>query len=87
MTDQPTTTSVPATSDARTVNNLGARHAYRVLSDGEKAQVKAVKDAAQVLCDVILAAAPSRERSLAITKAQEAEMWAVRGITAPQVAK
>lgn len=34
---------VESTSDERTVNNV-ARHEYRILSDDEKASVRAIKD-------------------------------------------
>lgn len=36
-------TTVDSTSDERTVNNI-MRHEYRVLSDAEKVQMKALKD-------------------------------------------
>lgn len=71
---------VAATSDARTTNNYG-RHAYRVLTDDEKRAVSEVKDATRAFGEVLDALPPSRERSIAITKLEEASMWAVRGLT------
>ena len=71
---------VQSTSDARVVNNT-MRHTYRVLSEGEKAQMQQIKDLGLQFieaCDVIGA---SREMSLAKTKAEEAVMWAVKHIT------
>jgi hypothetical protein len=43
---------VSSTSDERTVNNT-MRHAYRVLTDAEKAQMQAVKDKGLELFDLI----------------------------------
>ena len=66
--------------DDRTANNA-VRHAYRILSDDEKAQMVAIKDhgaAFLLLCDKI---GGSRELSLAKTKIEEAVMWAVKSIT------
>ena len=72
--------SVDATSDERTVNNV-MRHEYRVLSDGEKIDMRAVKDAGLQLHTIIEQIGASRELSLAKTKAEEAVMWAVKHIT------
>lgn len=72
---------VQSTSDARTVNNT-MRHAYRVLSDEEKAQMSAIKDAGLAFHDLIAGVGSSRELSLAKTKVEEAVMWAVKHITA-----
>jgi hypothetical protein len=77
-----------STSDERTVNNA-VRHQYRVLTEEEKAQVSKLKDMGQAFieaCEEIRgqpAAANSnrREFALAITKTEEAVMWAVRGVT------
>ncbi len=71
---------VDSTSDERTVNNT-VRHQYRVLSDDEKRSMLAVKDAGQAFVDLVEGLEPSRERSLAVTKIEEAVMWAVKGIT------
>ena len=72
---------VDSTSDARTVNNT-MRHAYRVLSDAEKANMAAIKDAGLAFHDLIGGMGNSRELSLAKTKVEEAVMWAVKHITA-----
>lgn len=72
---------VNSTSDERTVNNT-MRHAYRVLSDDEKAQMQAIKDKGLELHSLIDGIGQSRELSLAKTKTEEAVMWAVKHITA-----
>jgi len=72
---------VESTDDARTVNNT-MRHAYRVLSDAEKANVSKVKDMGIEFHDFIDGLGKSREISLAKTKIEEAVMWAVKSITA-----
>jgi len=72
---------VDSTSDARTVNNT-VRHAYRVLSDEEKAQMLKIKDAGQALIDIINETGKSRELSLALTNAEQSVMWAVKHVTA-----
>lgn len=72
---------VDSTSDKRTVNNV-MRHAYRVLSDAEKAQMQAVKDRGAELWELIDGIGSSRELSLAKTRAEEAVMWAVKHLTA-----
>ena len=72
---------VDSASDDRTANNA-VRHAYRVLSEEEKAQMVALKDlgaAFIALCDEI---GQSREMSLAKTNAEQAVMWAVKHVTA-----
>lgn len=71
---------VDSTSDARTVNNV-MRHAYRVLTDAEKAQMQAIKDKGLELHDLIEGIGQSRELSLAKTKVEEAVMWGVKHIT------
>lgn len=71
---------IPGTDDAR-VENSPVRHAYRVLTDEEKDEVAAIKDAGQAMLD-LLAPYQTREAALARTKVEEAVMWAVRGITA-----
>jgi len=72
---------VDSTSDQRTVNNT-MRHAYRVLSDTEKAQMRDIKDAGLAFHDLVGSVGQSRELSLAKTKIEEAVMWAVKHITA-----
>lgn len=72
---------VPASSDARTVNNA-VRHAYRVLSDQEKASMQAIKDKGLELLELIDNIGGSRELSIAKTKTEEAVMWAVKHVTA-----
>lgn len=73
--------SVNSTSDARTVNNV-MRHAYRVLSDDEKAAMQKVKDMGLEFHDFIASLGGSRELSVAKTKIEEAVMWAVKHLTA-----
>ena len=72
--------TVDSTSDARTVNNV-MRHAYRVLTDDEKATMQAIKDKGLELHDLIEGIGASRELSLAKTKTEEAVMWAVKYLT------
>lgn len=73
---------VASESDERTVNNT-MRHQYRVLTDGEKASMTRIKDWGSTGLNVIMdCTPPGRERSLAITKLEEAVMWAVKGLTA-----
>ncbi len=74
-------TTVNSTSDERTVNNV-MRHAYRVLSDAEKAQMQAIKDMGLEFHTLVDGIGHSREISLAKTKIEEAVMWAVKHITA-----
>jgi hypothetical protein len=73
--------SVDSASDARTVNNT-MRHAYRVLSDAEKANMQAIKDEGLKFHEMIAGMGNSREISIAKTKIEEAVMWAVKHITA-----
>jgi len=72
--------TVESTSDQRTVNNV-MRHAYRVLSDEEKQQMKDIKDAGLNAIELVSGLGESRELSLAKTKIEEAVMWAVKHIT------
>lgn len=72
--------TVDSTSDERTVNNV-MRHAYRVLSDDEKQQMQAIKDAGLEFWNMLDGVGQSRELSLAKTKIEEAVMWAVKHIT------
>lgn len=79
--DKPPSQSVASTSDDRTINNV-MRHAYRVLSDHEKAQMQRVKDDGLALWTLFDSIGTSREIALAKTKIEEAVMWAVKHITA-----
>jgi hypothetical protein len=72
--------TVDSTSDARTVNNV-MRHEYRVLTDAEKAHMQALKDKGLELHTLIASIGKSRELSLALTKTEEAVMWAVKHVT------
>lgn len=72
--------SIASESDDRTANNA-VRHTYRVLTEEEKAQMVNLKDiGAEFIyrCNMI---GQSRELSLAITKVEEAVMWAVKHVT------
>ena len=78
-----------STSDERTTNNV-MRHEYRVLTEFEKANMKAVKDAGLNLIELLhsIGGTPptadrqaSRELALAATRCEEAVMWAVKHIT------
>lgn len=73
-------TTVPSTSDDRTVNNV-MRHAYRVLSDEEKAIMQKLKDDGLALHEYIGSLGASRELSIAKSKIEEAVMWAVKHVT------
>jgi hypothetical protein len=80
MPKLPNAETVASESDQRTANNA-IRHTYRVLSDQEKADMVAVKNAGQALLDLIERFGTSRELSIARTKAEEAVMWAVKHVT------
>lgn len=71
---------VNSASDDRTVNNV-MRHAYRVLSDEEKAQMQRIKDMGLDFWNALDAVGASRELSVAKTKLEEVVMWAVKHIT------
>lgn len=73
--------TVDSTSDARTVNNT-MRHAYRVLTDEEKANMQVIKDAGLAFHQQTAMLGNSREVSIAKTKVEEAVMWSVKHITA-----
>ena len=73
-------TTVDSTSDDRTANNV-MRHAYRVLSEDEKASMQAIKDKGLEFHDLVAGIGESREMSIAKTKIEEAVMWAVKHIT------
>jgi len=72
---------VASTSDDRTANNV-MRHAYRVLSNDEKAAMQKIKDDGLALHEFFASLGSSRELSVAKTKIEEAVMWAVKHITA-----
>lgn len=72
--------TVDSTSDERTINNV-MRHAYRVLTDQERADMQALKDQGLLMFQQIGALGESRELSIAKTKVEEAVMWAVKHIT------
>ncbi|MFC0281796.1 hypothetical protein ACFOHK_08295 [Falsigemmobacter intermedius] len=67
-------------SDDRTANNV-VRHAYRVLTDAEKAQMLELKDLGAAFIAKCQEIGGSRELSLAITNAEQAVMWAVKHVT------
>ena len=73
--------SFDSTSDQRVINNT-MRHAYRVLTDDEKASMQAIKDEGLRFYEMICDIGTSREISIAKTKIEEAVMWAVKHITA-----
>lgn len=72
--------TVDSTSDERTVNNV-MRHEYRVLTDHEKASMKAFKDYGLHFIEFCDSVGTSREMSIAKTKMEEAVMWAVKHLT------
>lgn len=73
-------TTVPSTSDERTINNV-MRHGYRVLTEDEKFQMQHIKDEGLQLWEYLDSIGASRELSLAKTKIEEAVMWAVKHVT------
>ena len=73
-------TMIDSKSDDRTINNV-MRHAYRVLSDAEKAQMQEIKDVGLRFHEFVDGIGQSRELSIAKTKIEEAVMWAVKHIT------
>jgi len=77
MTDN----TISSVSDERTANNT-MRHAYRALSEAEKANMQAIKDEGLKFHSLVEGLGNSRELSLAKTKVEEAVMWAVKHITA-----
>lgn len=60
------------------------RKAYRPLSELEQQHVQEIKDTASALWAILddPQRPPSRERSLAKSKLEEAVMWAVKAVTA-----
>lgn len=74
-------TTIDSASDDRTANNT-MRHRYRKLSETEKTAMTSVKDAGEAFLTALdQHCQAGRETSLARTKAEEAVMWAVKGIT------
>ena len=72
---------VNSASDERVVNNA-VRHQYRVLTEVEKKAMTAIKDAGLTLIRTIeLTVHDGREQSIATERAEEAVMWAIRGLT------
>jgi hypothetical protein len=71
---------VASESDDRTANNA-VRHTYRVLTDDEKSQMVVLKDMGAAFISRCNSIGKSRELSLAVTKAEEAVMWAVKHVT------
>ena len=69
-----------STSDERVSNNV-LRHEYRKLDEAGKQQMQAVKDKSLELYELIASMGGSREISLALTKVEEATMWAVKHVT------
>ena len=57
------------------------RQEYRSLTAGEQAQMRVLKDKGSELHALIESMGRSRELSLALTKVEEAVMWAVKHIT------
>jgi len=74
------TNMIDSASDDRTANNA-VRHAYRVLTDEEKAQMVSLKDIGAAFIAECQKIGASRELSLAITKMEEAVFWAVKHVT------
>ena len=74
---------VASEGDQRTLNNTDntVRHNYRQLTDEEKLQMVRLKDAGLDFINECRHIGTSRELSLAITKAEEAVMWAVKHVT------
>lgn len=72
--------TVESTSDQRAINNT-MRHQYKVLTDGEKISMTAVKDMGLSFHEYVNGLGTSREIALAKTKIEEAVMWAVKHIT------
>lgn len=71
---------VSSENDERVVNNA-VRHQYRVLTEEEKASMVKIKDIGLEFINLIETMEKSRENSLAITKMEEAVMWAVKSLT------
>lgn len=71
---------VDSAGDARTANNA-VRHEYRVLNPAEKAAMLALKDKGAEFIALCQGQGASRELAIAITKIEEAVMWAVKHVT------
>jgi hypothetical protein len=85
--------TVDSTSDQRTVNNV-MRHAYRVLTDAEKARMKEIKDAGLAFVELLdtvgkelsekrfgVTVFETHGMAMAKDKVQEAVFWAVYELT------
>jgi predicted DNA-binding ArsR family transcriptional regulator len=80
--------TISSTDDKRTINNV-MRHEYKVLSDSEKCNMKAIKDQGLGFVEMLEqmhnvpsgGKMPSRELALAVTKIEEAVMWAIKDLT------
>ena len=57
------------------------RHEYKVLDEGQKAQMEQIKDIGLEFWDQLNRLGSSRELSIAKTKVEEAVMWAIKHIT------
>lgn len=74
------TKTVESTSDERVANNV-MRHEYRVLSTEEKIQMQQIKDQGLIFHGLLENMGQSRELSIAMTRIEEAVMWAVKHLT------
>ena len=72
--------SVSSESDERTANNA-VRHQYRTLTEEEESDGRRQGRGPCASRTLDRFCHPGRETSLAKTKAEEAVMWAVKGIT------
>lgn len=77
------TKTADSAGDDRTLNNHDntVRHNYRQLTDDEKKSMVVLKDQGLAFIQTCRDLGGSRELALAITKAEEAVMWAVKHIT------
>lgn len=66
-------------SHDRTANDV--RSEYRTLSEIELGKIREIKDIGQHFINTLKTFPSSRENSLAITKIEEAVMWATKGAT------
>lgn len=71
--------TIKSTDDGR-AENSPMRHAYRILSEAEKARVDLIKDLGDAF-HFEIAGDQGREFAIARTKIEEAVMWAVKGLT------
>ncbi len=74
------TDHVNSASDRRVENNV-VRHEYRILTDEEKVAMRDLKDLGLAFITRVNSLGKSRELSLAVTKVEEAVMWAVKHVT------